>query len=108
MWPEIASRAFDGSHGLPVSASRPNTSLPPGVGVSGRGGRPRSSGRAGSTSCRCARAAGGRGARAAPAVVASARGGEQPEREQRGAERAAQRDAADEHASISSLPPVAA
>ena len=34
VWPEIASSAFDGSHGLPVSASRPNTSLPPGVGVS--------------------------------------------------------------------------
>ena len=34
MWPEIASRALEGSHGLPVSASMPYTSLPPCTGVS--------------------------------------------------------------------------
>src|SRR4029450_4237688 len=38
VWPEIASSAFDGSHGLPVSASMPMTSLPPATGVSGDAG----------------------------------------------------------------------
>ncbi len=39
VWPEMARSAFDGSHGLPVSASMPMTSLPPGYRCLGRSGR---------------------------------------------------------------------
>ena len=102
VWPAIARRAFEGSHGLAsvrldaedelaaglgVSTAAPVVSAPPAAVV----GAP---------------AAARRRAGAALAVVAAARSGEQSECEQRGTECAARRDAADEHASISSLPPV--